>query len=84
MEPSVDLSALAELLSRHDMGVDDLFFVLHLGAERVAHNQNLPPSMRKHWLQIVEECRGLWQDHDQSGQRLNPSRPAQAKLSPTP
>lgn len=65
---------ITELLTRHGLGIDDLFFALHLGAERIARNPSTPPSTRKVWLQIAEECRTLWQDHDADGQRLNPLR----------
>lgn len=70
-----ELKAVEEFLQRHGLGVDDLFFALHLGAERISHNAAHPPSTREHWRRIAFECRQLWQDFSPEGERLNPERP---------
>lgn len=65
-----DLTALTEFLAKHGMGVDDLFFVVHLGARQLALKQDAPPPVREHWQQIAEECYDLWHNTDRSGTRL--------------
>ncbi len=72
----IDMKPIEDFMHHHGLGVDDLFFALHLGAERVAHNAAHPPSTREHWRRIAFECRQLWQDYSAEGERLNPERPA--------
>lgn len=74
MARELDLSPVRDLLERFQIGVDDLFFALHLGAERIAQNPAHPPSTRQHWRQVSEACRQLWQDFGPGGERLNPER----------
>lgn len=65
-----DLTALSRFLEKHDMGVDDLFFVLHLGAEQLSRKQDVPAPVRQHWHQVAEECHDLWHNTLRSGTRL--------------
>lgn len=70
----IDLKPVEQFLLRHGLGVDDLFFAMHLGAERIATSAAHPPSTRDHWRRIAFECRQLWQDFSPEGERLNPER----------
>lgn len=65
-----DLTALAKFLEKHDMGVDDLFFVLHLGARQLSLKQDVPAPVREHWRAVSEECHDLWHNTLRSGNRL--------------
>ncbi len=65
-----DLSALEQFLDKHGIGVDDLFFVLHLGARQLAFKQDVPPPVREHWRKIADECHDLWHNTLRSGNRL--------------
>jgi hypothetical protein len=65
-----DLTALLEFLNRNEMGVDDLFFVLHLGAKTLSLKQDVPAPVREHWRNVAEECHDLWHNTLQSGTRL--------------
>ncbi|HEY3369139.1 MAG TPA: hypothetical protein VGK74_29135 [Symbiobacteriaceae bacterium] len=70
MTKEPDLAALRSFLDKHDMGVDDLFFVLHLGARQLALKQDVPAPTREHWNQIAEECYDLWHNTLRTGTRL--------------
>lgn len=70
MAKEPDLNAVKEFLVRHDMGVDDLFFVLHLGARQLSTKQDVPPPVREHWSKVAEECHDLWHNTLRSGTRL--------------
>ncbi len=65
-----DLKSLNEFLDKHDMGVDDLFFVLHLGARQLSMKQDVPATTREHWRKIAQECEDLWHNTLRHGQRL--------------
>lgn len=65
-----DLTVLSQFLDKSDMGVDDLFFVLHLGARQLSLKQDLPPSVRDHWRKVAEECHDLWHNTLRTGTRL--------------
>ena len=56
----LELSALAEFVKRHDIGIDDLFFMLHLGAKQLRHRPDMPPALREHWDKVSNECYTLW------------------------
>lgn len=56
----IELGALADFLRRHNVGVDDLFFVVHLGAKQLARKADLPAPQREHWSRVSEECYDLW------------------------
>jgi|GEM_PF-3531252 len=64
-----DLTALNQFLDKNGMGVDDLFFVLHLGARQLSLKQDVPPKVREHWKQVAEECHDLWHNILRDGQR---------------
>lgn len=64
-----DLTALSQFLDRHGMGVDDLFFVLHLGARQLSMKQDVPASVREHWRKVGEECHDLWHNTLRNGTR---------------
>lgn len=70
MSQARDLTPLKQFLEKNDMGVDDLFFVLHLGARQLALKQDLPASVREHWRKVAEECHDLWHNTLRSGDRL--------------
>ncbi|MDF2627958.1 MAG: hypothetical protein K0R39_1789 [Symbiobacteriaceae bacterium] len=65
-----DLTAVTRFLEQHDMGVDDLFYVLHLGARQLATKQEIPAPVREHWHQVAEQCHDLWHNTLRTGQRL--------------
>ncbi|MFZ5824645.1 MAG: hypothetical protein ACOY94_09985 [Bacillota bacterium] len=65
-----DLSALTQFLDKHGMGVDDLFFVLHLGAQQLSMKQDVPAPVRAHWRKVAEECQDLWHNTLRTGTRL--------------
>lgn len=65
-----DFAALARFLEQHNMGVDDLFYVLHLGARQLALKQDIPAPVREHWHQVAEQCQDLWHNTLRSGERL--------------
>lgn len=77
MTARLNLQPIQEFLLRHRLGIDDLFFALHLGAEQIAHSAAHPPSTREHWRRVASECRQLWQDFNAEGERLNPERAPQ-------
>lgn len=70
MTKELDLTALRSFLEKHDMGVDDLFFVLHLGARQLALKQEMPAPTRQHWATVADECYDLWHNTLHSGTRL--------------
>ncbi|MDB4895921.1 MAG: hypothetical protein JWN15_2183 [Firmicutes bacterium] len=70
MKRERDLTALAQFLEQHDMGVDDLFFVLHLGATQLSMKPDVPAPTREHWRKVSEECHDLWHNTLRSGTRL--------------
>jgi hypothetical protein len=59
-QKQVDLNAVASFLQRHNMGVDDFFFILHLGAKQLIHKPDMPAPLREHWTRVAEECYHLW------------------------
>lgn len=59
-ERELDLQAVAAFARRHDMGVDDLFFVIHLGAKQLMQKREIPAPVREHWAKVAEECYHLW------------------------
>lgn len=65
-----DLTALVQFLEKNDMGVDDLFHVLHLGARQLSLKQDVPAPVREHWLRVSEECYDLWHNTLRNGTRL--------------
>ncbi|HWI66655.1 MAG TPA: hypothetical protein VNT75_32990 [Symbiobacteriaceae bacterium] len=65
-----DLAVVQRFLEQNDMGVDDLFYVLHLGARQLATKQEIPAPVRAHWVQIAEQCHDLWHNTLRTGQRL--------------
>jgi len=65
-----DLSVVARFLEQHDMGVDDLFYVLHLGARQLALKQDIPAPVREHWHTVAEQCHDLWHNTQRTGERL--------------
>lgn len=65
-----DLTVLNQFLEKYDMGVDDLFFVLHLGARQLSLKPDVPPSVRDHWRKAAEECHDLWHNTLRTGTRL--------------
>lgn len=65
-----DLTGLAEFLEKHQMGIDDLFFVVHLGARQLSLKQDVPAPVRAHWKQVAEECHDLWHNTLRTGTRL--------------
>ncbi len=64
-----NLTALNQFLDKNGMGVDDLFFVLHLGARQLSLKQDVPSQVREHWKAIAEECHDLWHNTLRDGQR---------------
>jgi hypothetical protein len=70
MSKQPDLTALTQFLAKHEMGVDDLFFVLHLGAKQLSQKADVPAPVRTHWQKIAEECHDLWHNTLRSGTRL--------------
>ncbi|MFZ5815897.1 MAG: hypothetical protein ACOY93_11410 [Bacillota bacterium] len=64
-----DLTALTQFLDKHGMGVDDLFFVLHLGARQLSLKQDVPAPVREHWRKVSEECHDLWHNTLRDGTR---------------
>lgn len=56
----LDMSTVAAFLKRYDMGVDDLFFVIHLGAKQLSHKAEMPAPQKEHWAKVSEDCYGLW------------------------
>lgn len=73
-----NLTLVAQFLDRHGIGVDDLFFALHLGAKQIATNPNMSPDTRAHWAIIREECHTLWHNIHGSGAYLNQDPQAQS------
>jgi hypothetical protein len=65
-----DLTVLTRFLDEHDMGVDDLFYVLHLGARQLSLKQDIPAPTREHWQKVAEQCHDLWHNTLRTGQRL--------------
>lgn len=65
-----DLAVIAKFLEQHDMGVDDLFFVLHLGARQLSMKQDVPAPTRQHWKKVSDECHDLWHNTQRTGTRL--------------
>jgi hypothetical protein len=65
-----DLKALEAFMERHGMGVDDLFFVIHLGARQLSLKQEIPAPVREHWRKVAEECHDLWHNTLRTGTRL--------------
>lgn len=65
-----DLTAVLQFLERHDMGVDDLFFVLHLGSKQLSLQKDVPAPTREHWRKVAEECHDLWHNTLRTGTRL--------------
>jgi len=65
-----DLAELQKFLDKHQMGVDDLFFVVHLGAKHLAQQAAVPTPIREHWRKVAEECYDLWHNTQRTGQRL--------------
>jgi hypothetical protein len=65
-----DLTALSRFLEQHKIGVDDLFFVLHLGAKQLSMQSDRPIETREHWKKIAEECHDLWHNTLPAGNRL--------------
>lgn len=70
MSKERDLAVLAQFLEKHDMGVDDLFFVLHLGARQLSLKQDVPAPIREHWAKVAGECHDLWHNTLSTGSRL--------------
>lgn len=70
MSKERDLRPLDQFLAKHNMGVDDLFFVLHLGARQLSLKQEMPAGVREHWRKVAEECHDLWHNTLGSGSRL--------------
>lgn len=64
-----DLTALNQFMEKHGMGVDDLFFVLHLGARQLSLKQDVPGTVREHWRKVSEECHDLWHNTLRDGSR---------------
>lgn len=71
MDRRFDCKALEAFMKEHDLGVDDLFFVIHLGAEQIAKNPNYPAATRRFWAQRAEECRDLWHNTSREGDDLH-------------
>lgn len=65
-----DLTALKTFLEKHEIGVDELFFVLHLGARSLSQKTDVPLPVRQRWLRVAEECHDLWHNTLRSGTRL--------------
>jgi hypothetical protein len=65
-----DLTALIQFMDQHDMGVDDLFHVLHLGARQLSLKQDVPAPVREHWSKVSEQCHDLWHNTLRDGTRL--------------
>jgi len=70
MAKQMDLTVLSQFMEKHEMGVDDLFFVLHLGARQLSLKQDVPAPVRDHWRKIAEECHDQWHNTLRSGTRL--------------
>jgi len=70
MDDAHDLVVLQKFLARHQMGVDDLFFVVHLGAKQLAQKSDVPAPVREHWRKVAEECHDLWHNTQRTGERL--------------
>ncbi|HYG57643.1 MAG TPA: hypothetical protein VD902_06210 [Symbiobacteriaceae bacterium] len=70
MTKEPDLSVVAKFLEQHDMGVDDLFFVLHLGARQLSLKQDIPAPVREHWRTVSDQCQDLWHNTLRTGTRL--------------
>ncbi len=70
VEKERDLMVLQKFLDKHQMGVDDLFFVVHLGAKQLSQQSDVPTSVREHWRQVTEECHDLWHNTQRTGKRL--------------
>jgi hypothetical protein len=70
MNKDRDLTALTAFLDKHSMGLDDLFFVLHLGARQLSVKQDVPAPVRQHWREVAEECHDLWHNTLGTGTRL--------------
>lgn len=65
-----DLSVVHQFLDKFGMGVDDMFFILHLGASQLSLKQEVPAAVRDHWRKVAEECHDLWHNTLRSGDRL--------------
>lgn len=65
-----DLTPLIRFLDKHGMGMDDLFFVLHLGSTQLSQKREMPAPVREHWKKVAEECHDLWHNTLRSGERL--------------
>jgi hypothetical protein len=70
MTQELDLSQVKRFLQENNMGVDDLFFVLHLGARQLSLKQDIPAPTRAHWKKVAEQCYDLWHNTLRSGTRL--------------
>lgn len=70
MEKERDLVVLQKFLDKHQMGVDDLFFVVHLGAKQLCQQADVPTPIREHWRKVAEECHDLWHNTQRTGERL--------------
>lgn len=70
MSAQHDLSALDSFLTKHKMGVDQLFHLIHLGAQQVGQSAEVPAATRAHFHQIAQECYDLWHNTLPSGKRL--------------
>jgi hypothetical protein len=65
-----DLSTLEAFLNKHKMGVDQLFHLIHLGAQQVSISSEIPAPTRSHFQQIAQECYDLWHNTLPNGKRL--------------
>jgi hypothetical protein len=65
-----DLATLSDFLEKHQMGVDQLFYLIHLGARQLALSGELPEPTRAHWKKVAEECHDLWHNTTATGKRL--------------
>lgn len=70
MSKERDLTVLHQFLNKYQMGVDDMFFVLHLGARQLSLKQDVPAQVREHWRKVAEECHDLWHNTKPTGTRL--------------
>lgn len=70
MSAPLDLTTLESFLTKHKMGVDQLFHLIHLGAHQVGQSADVPEATRAHFQQIAQECYSLWHNTLPNGKRL--------------